>query len=93
VGLKLLFALAGVTLAISVGSVAASPRGVGDAATLRSAPGQRWPAIALIPAEKQVDSSGCAQGWARNWREVNVGGGTGRVVELVLNRSGALFAP
>ncbi len=89
----LLFALAGATLAFCVGCAVAPPLPVVNAATPRSGPGSRWPVIALIPAEKQVDSSGCAQGWARNWRRVNVGGGTGRVVELVLNRAGELFAP
>ena len=76
-GLKLLFALAGVTLAISVGSVAAAPRGVGDAATLRSDPGQRWPFIALIPAEARVDVLNCGPGWENDWRHVRYENKTG----------------
>jgi uncharacterized protein YraI len=74
---KLLFALAGATLAICVGSAAAAPRGVGDAATLRSGPGPRWPVIALIPAEAQVDVLNCGPGWENDWCHVRYGNKTG----------------
>jgi len=74
---KLLFALAGATLAICVGSAAAAPRGVGDAATLRSGPGPRWPVIALIPAEAQVDVLNCGPGWENDWCHVRYENKTG----------------
>ena len=41
----------------------------------------------------EVNSSGCVQGWGTNWCRVDIGGKPGYVNEVVLNRSGALFAP
>jgi uncharacterized protein YraI len=74
-------------------SVIVAPLVTSDVAFLRSGPGPKWPLIAKIPGGTQVDSSGCVQGWGHNWCQVTIGGKTGYVSELVLNRAGALFAP
>jgi uncharacterized protein YraI len=74
---KLLFALAGATLAVCLGSAAAAPRAVGDAANLRTGPGPAWPLIALIPAEAQVDVLNCGPGWEHDWCHVRYQNMTG----------------
>ena len=87
---------------LHAGTLAPSASGLGviiaplvasDTAYVRSGPGRKWPVIARIPAGTQVDSLGCVKGWRHSWCRVDVGGRTGYVNELVLNRAGALFVP
>ncbi len=76
---KLVMALAGATLALCAGSAGAVPRTVADAAQLRSGPGSRWPVVALIPAEAELDVLNCGPGWESDWCHVRYDNKTGYV--------------
>jgi uncharacterized protein YraI len=67
---KICVTVVAATLAASIGSAAAHPRAVLDAANLRQGPGHRWPVIAVIPGEAQVDVLNCGPGWHRAWCHV-----------------------
>jgi uncharacterized protein YraI len=67
---KICVTLTAATLAGSIASAAARPTAVTDAANLRQGPGHRWPVIAIIPSDAQVDVLNCGPGWHRAWCHV-----------------------
>ena len=81
---KLCLVATAATLALSIGTADARPRAVSDAANLRQGPGQRWPVIAVIPADGQVDVINCGPGWRRDWCHVRFENHDGYVAAATL---------
>lgn len=62
-----------------------------DAAYMRKGPSSKWPVVAVLTPNSEVNVQQCISGWLSGWCKVDFSGVTGWVHGSLLKRQGSLF--